>query len=458
LGELAKRSQEAAGTRDLDHVQETIGTALEHLKRVLEPRGRENVKQIVARANDEYWPWHVLKYKAMPDGITPEIVWLLVKSSRSVGQPFSLRDVEGRPFQYWTPPSGQEHLHYLDRFLGGVRPVEHPGALRWHTESYLVRSLMEEAIASSLLEGAATTRPKAKEMLRTGRAPRDRAETMVLNNYRTVERIKEVARQPLSPALLIGLHASITHDTLDDPEMCGRFRTAENHVVVGDPLTGDVLHTLPPAGELPARMDALYRFANDEEDVGFMHPIVRAMLLHFWLAYDHPFVDGNGRTARALFYWYLLRKEYGLVEFLSISRAILRAPVQYRRAFIWSERDDRDATYFVMFHLRKLRQAVEDLHKDLGRKQEALKESEAALDTVEGLSHRQRELLAHALRHPNARYTIEYHRNCHRVAYATARVDLLTLGRSGLLGQGTVGRRVVFMPAPDLAEKLGKGP
>ena len=429
----------------------------QYLVHAEEFREREGLREIVARANDEYWPWHVLKHKAIPEGVKPEVVWLLVKSSRAVGQPFSLRDVEGRPFQYWIPSRGQEHLHYLDRFLGGVRPVEHPGALAGHTESYLVRSLMEEAIASSLLEGAATTRQKAREMLRAGREPRDHAEKMVLNNYRTVQRIKEVARRPLSPALLLELHASITRDTLDNPDMCGRFRTAEDPVVVEDRLTGEVLHTPPPASEIPGRMETLCRFANDEEDGGFIHPIVRAMLLHFWLAYDHPFVDGNGRTARALFYWYLLRKEYGLVEFLSISRAILRAPVQYRRAFIWSERDDRDATYFLMFHLRKLRQAVEDLHEFLGRKQEALKETEAALDTVEGLNHRQRDVLAHALRHPNARYTIEYHRNCHGVAYATARADLLTLGRSGLLGQGKVGRRLVFMPAPDLAERLGKG-
>jgi Fic family protein len=63
-----------------------------------------------------------------------------------------------------------------------------------------------------------------------------------------------------------------------------------------------VFHTPPPAAELPARLEAMCDFANSKTPDTFIHPVVRGIFLHFWLAYDHPFVDGNGRTARALFY------------------------------------------------------------------------------------------------------------------------------------------------------------
>ena len=63
---------------------------------------------------------------------------------------------------------------------------------------------------------------------------------------------------------------------------------------------------------------------------GFIHPMIRSIILHFWLAYDHPFVDGNGRTARALFYWSMLRHGYWLFEFISISQIILKGPDQIR--------------------------------------------------------------------------------------------------------------------------------
>src|SRR5205814_10028127 len=56
------------------------------------------------------------------------------------------------------------------------------------------------------------------------------------------------------------------------------------------------------------------------------HPMVRSMILHFWLAYDHPFVDGNGRTARALFYWSMLRNGYWMFEYITISKIILSGP------------------------------------------------------------------------------------------------------------------------------------
>jgi Fic family protein len=76
--------------------------------------------------------------------------------------------------------------------------------------------------------------------------------------------------------------------------------------------------------DLPERMRALCAFANMRTGVdGFVHPIVRAIILHFMLAYDHPYVDGNGRTARALFYWSALKDGYWLIEYVSISRIII---------------------------------------------------------------------------------------------------------------------------------------
>ena len=58
-------------------------------------------------------------------------------------------------------------------------------------QRFLVNSLMEEAIRSSQLEGATTSRRVAKEMLRTGREPRDRSERMIANNYRALQFMRE---------------------------------------------------------------------------------------------------------------------------------------------------------------------------------------------------------------------------------------------------------------------------
>ena len=90
-------------------------------------------------------------------------------------------------------------------------------------------------------------------------------------------------------------------DTLENPDAVGRFRHADEPGKVADD-EGTVYHEPPPADKLAARVQAMLDFANgnDQED-NFIHPGGRAIILHFWLAYDHPFADGNGRTARALF-------------------------------------------------------------------------------------------------------------------------------------------------------------
>ncbi len=138
---------------------------------------------------------------------------------------------------------------------------------------------------------------------------------------------------------MLELHRILTEGTLDDPTAAGRLqRPDEERIAVVDATDGSLIHTPPPATELPARLQALCDFANQGEDESdsFIHPVVRAILLHFFLAYDHPFEDGNGRTARALFYWAMRTNGYWLAEYLSISRILREAPAQYSRAFLFT--------------------------------------------------------------------------------------------------------------------------
>ena len=154
-------------------------------------------------------------------------------------------------------------------------------------------------------------------------------------------------------------------------------------------------------------------FANGAIPHFFIHPVIRSILLHFWIGYDHPFVDGNGRTARVLFYWSMLRHKYWLFEFISISDILRRAPARYYRAFLYSENDDNDATYFIVHQAEVIRRAIENLHAYIDRKTGELRDSEKLLRGWEHLNHRQVALLAHALRHPGTFYSVEGHMRSH---------------------------------------------
>jgi Fic family protein len=176
------------------------------------------------------------------------------------------------------------------------------------------------------------------------------------------------------------------------------------------------------------------------------------------LAYDHPFVDGNGRVARALFYWSMLRSGFWLFEFISISQIIIHQPAKYGRAFLYTETDDNDLTYFILYHLEVIQRAIKELHEYIKRKTEKLQAIERELRGITILNHRQRALISHALRHPNHQYTIRSHQISHNVVYQTSRLDLLELESRGLLSSQKIRRTWFFTPVSDLEEKLSALP
>jgi Fic family protein len=406
-----------------------------------------------------YVHWDKLRHLNPPSGLTREEWWLAIKLVRvPLLRELPLRDIAGKPFRYSTPDSALRLLHFVDQHLAGeIAMAEVVATDEPARRHYLVNSLMEEAIRSSQLEGATTSRRVAKELLRTGREPVDRSERMILNNYRALEFMSEEMGELLTPNAVLELHRILTEGTLDDPTAAGRLQNpGDERIAVVDAQDGSVIHTPPPAGELPTRLQALCDFANqsEEDSDSFIHPVVRAILLHFWLAYDHPFEDGNGRTARALFYWHMRTRGYWLAEYLSISRILREAPAQYSRSFLLTETDDGDTTYFLLHQLHTIERAVEELHAYLNRKVSEIREVERLIEGSDGLNHRQLALLGDAIRRPDRLYTYQAHAASHRVTHETARNDLIQLYERGLLQRRKAGRRHVFSAVPDLSSAL----
>jgi len=410
----------------------------------------------VRRANEEYWSWDELRRQRMPAGSSPETAWSAVRLLRwSNARPLPLAGARGAPFVVWL----------TDRVIRLAIEAEALSADPFRTvpdaiDPATARSLAaaareEEATWSSIIEGAAVTRRDAIAMLRERRQPRTRDERMVVNNYRTMELIEARSRQPLDPELIREIHRSITEGTLDEPRDGGRLQQPGERRVWIDDGQGEAVHHPPDARELPRRIEALCDFANSGEP--WMPDLVRASLLHFQLAHDHPFVDGNGRTARALFYWYLHHRGNKLVRYLSLSREINRSRTQYGRAYLVAEKE-LDVTRFVLFHLQKHEEALRTLRDAVLRRRAEVGEADLALSRWDALNLRQKSFLHRLVRDTGRVWWTTPYASEWSVAVPTAGRDLDSLYALGLLRRTTRGRRFEYRAVEGLGEMLATGP
>lgn len=403
---------------------------------------------------DEYLPWDKIRFKKPPEDLTHDEWWAALKLARRLTRRIvPLKDRRGEPFSYSLPDIVLRLTDEISRKSSGEiassEQVTNPAT----RDRYIVNSLIEEAITSSQLEGAATSRQVAKEMIRSGRPPRDKSEKMILNNYRAMQFVRELRDVDLSPSLICEIHKIVTEDTLDNPDMAGRIQSNpdpdDRVLVFGD--EGQVIHRPPPVQELPKRLEHLCAFANEIDRGAWVHPVLRALTIHFMMGYDHYFEDGNGRTARAVFYWSMLRQGYWLTEFLAISRILKRAPARYARSFVLTEQDDGDLTYFFIYHLGVIQRAIGELNEYLAAKVQEIQQTKSRLAATAGeYNHRQLALLELAMKDPLATFTAQSHATSHNVSGETARQDLQDLEARGLLLRQKRGRRFQWKPAEDL--------
>ena len=436
--------------------QETIGKIIkespERFQRILGTG-------IPPEPNGNYYHWDKLRHiKSPPNKLANEEWWLGLKwARRSLYQAIPHKAIDGTNFVFAETNTVRRLLHEIDMHGGGELKTSAQVANPSTRDSYLINSLIEEAITSSQLEGAATTRKVAKDMLREKRKPRDRSEKMIVNNYLAMEYIREVANEDLTPGLILELQKILTEDTLDNTDAVGAWRD-NDEVYVGDVRDSTVIFVPPTYKEIPKRMESICSFANDENASEFTHPVLRAILLHFLLAYDHPFEDGNGRTARALFYWSMLKQKYWTMEFVSISRILKKSPAKYMRSYLYTETDENDTTYFILHQLQVILHAIQELLEYLKRKSDEHKEIEdifrKSVKLHNALNQRQTAALNRALKRPDSIFTIESHRGSHRITYQTARTDLLGLSELGLLEKTKRGNAFIFMPSKNLRENL----
>lgn len=407
----------------------------------------------------EYRPWeYYFRAEPVPEGLSREAWWYAVRTARaSTARPTPFVMKDGTRLTFNLP---DRFLRLNEEITAQARgQVELPGevATQGMRDRYLINSLYEEAITSSQMEGASTTRRDAKKMLREKKDPRDRSERMILNNFLALEYVRDHLGEELTPEFICGVHRIVTDGTLDEAEDAGRLqRQGEERIrIYGSEGDDQLLHVPPSAEELPERLKRLCDFANGVGEYAsqYVPPLVRALIVHFMMGYDHYFVDGNGRTARVIAQWVMLREGFFLMDFVPVSRLLRTAPAKYARSFLEVEQDEGDLTYFLIWHAEIILRGIRELHDYLARKSKEMEQVKHLLRLTD-LNNRQSGVIEEALKDSAITVTAASHADKYRVTPQTAHADLRGLEDGGYLMRTKRGRSFEWYPVTDLQRRV----
>ena len=417
------------------------------------------IKEALIKADEDYLHWEQLKYKnwipqnvgVNKSDIDKELFWTLVRINRffnAIDTP--IRDSKGNFFKMNTH-NYNKFLHIVDKEMAG-NFMGISGLSENDKKKFIKRSIIEESIASSQLEGANTSRAVAKRMLLEGRGPVDLSERMIVNAHKTMLKIEqEYYKENLSWNLISELHSMITDQTLPKEKQGVLRETLDengNKLVVNTPDNRAIAYETPNKEFVESELLRLIDFANDKEEQpsAFIHPLLKAIMIHFWIGLLHPFEDGNGRLARILFYWYMLKNDYWAFAYLSLSEKIKKSPKQYSLAYIYSEQEGSDLTYFINYNINKIKLAQKDFQSYIIKKVKENQSIVAFSQHQQNFNERQMKLLQYLNREIESRTNIVSHMTIYSIQKATAITDLKDLVEKGFLVKRKQGRNVFYYP------------
>lgn len=383
----------------------------------------------------------------IPNTIALRDFWHLTQSFRKQkAEFFPFKDQEGHQFWYFLLPALLQKLHEIDSL--GRDSIYN--LVKEEIELELVKdSLIEEAVFSSAIEGAFSTVKRLKEMVNNKQPPRDINDKMVLNNYNAMQYILKEKHRDLSIDLMLELQKIVTHDTLDDDDAAysGRFR--DDMVYVKD-KRDRIIYSPPPAEQVVPTMEKLIEWANRKEKVPFIHPIIKALFVHLYFVHIHPFLDGNGRTARALFYFDLIKNEYEFFKYFSISAAVQKAKGKYYKAIRNSEIHEGDFTYFLLYMTETILESIHLVKARIAHHYQ----KEFVVDRIKKrgifLNPREEKFVNRFFTMDERLMTIRKYQRWFKVVYETARRDLDDLHQKGILSKQRQRRTFLYRPNPEL--------
>lgn len=398
-----------------------------------------------------YLHYDQLRYR-INKSLDINIAWSMVKIGRAAHLQ-NLLELGEPPLSsnYCLTPNVQRVISQTDRNTTSA-------VLKWLSHkigesellSYLLADLIEdEAISSSQLEGAATTTQVAKQLLNKSTKPRTIDEKMIVGNFKMMKFAWLNRHKTLDLDLILSLHKVGTEGIKDNEYTPGNLRATDDVVVVDS--QGNTIHTPPPAQGLTERIAHLTEWINQDHDSTtaeqYIHPLIKAITLHFAIGYEHPFRDGNGRVARALFYWFMFKNDFIAFRYIAISSLLKAAPVKYGKSYLYSETDELDLTYFIEYQCHIVSRAILEFNETFNSTVAQIEQAEQTLQSSElfhKLNDKQKLIYKLALSGKVKDFTATGIKSILACSYNTAAAVLNSLVELQLLQKQKRGRETLY--------------
>jgi Fic family protein len=395
------------------------------------------MENFIEAFTQRYLPRQEVLYRVTPrENI--DVFWpQLLEARKKYAVKTPLRDKRESEFWLALIPELTESISYVEDIGKHELFAMVQGEL---ANSIILDAILDEAFYSSVIEGAFSTKQRTAELIATQSQPANKSEQMIFNNYLALQFVLENLDKPLDEEMVLSIYRLVTKDTLEAADVVERYRNGP--VYVWDAGLNKAIYEGPAFSDVQAMMTRLIEFIHDDTDG--IHPVIKACILHFYFVYIHPFFDGNGRTARAISYMYLLQRGYGFFKFFSISSIVREQKAKYYKAILDAENPEADLTYFVLYYtsmvLDSIKLVIGRFEKEFHKK--IIQDCVGKLGIA--LSSRQSKSVDSLIKGKKTLLTVEDYTKRFKVAYETGRSDLNQLVDFGLLTKTKTGKKFVY--------------
>jgi Fic family protein len=360
--------------------------------------------------------------KKWPTEFSKEKFWALVKSQRKFSsQPIVPVNFNDQNFRLSHVFAHQEVLHLIDS--GKFAPTGN--LTKKQLKEFANKALISECIYSAAIEDDQIKPASAKKTLLEATPNKTKQDEFVKQTQKNLQSLYEL--KILSPVLLKNLF--------------GELRAEDDRFVQSPSNKKMVCYIAPTTAVFEKQFDELIKFANNSTKHKFIHPVMKAIILHFWALILKPFANNNGIFARGLYYWYLQNNGYEGLALLPLSENIKGNLTGYSKAISAAAQDDNDFTYFASFIFEMLQTSANNFTQTTKGKSANVV---ATIIAKTGLNQRQGALLFDLAKFKYARTNFTSYMKENSITRKTAADDLKFLEKNGYLTAQKVGKNVFY--------------